>query len=672
MENYRDRLLPMPMEVSKTADTYRFSCASEYPVKSWDGVREILLHTPEAINLDRLNGMVMVWNHGTDVIGAEPLGRVIKWEIADRKSYCEVRWADTDTAKKYRQLVDEGIVTNVSIRYQVETSEYNDRGDCVCTRWQPVHFSLVSDPADFTVGYGRSLSDRESPTVVVKITKDDDDDYCPMEDCPLKRGASECRMSNCGKKRGSYKSTMKDKAAPSGPTVNANITPEGTMDEETKNPTVDADRAIADIREQEVTRVRSITAMGQQHGMTGLANQLIEGGKSVEESRAIFDKETSARNNQQPLSRTSPQDYLPGFGQKENSQYSLLRAYRSRIPGTAEYTGNCFEKEISNEIAQKTGKADGLNIPYRHLSLLGTRDRDVLNTGTQASGGYLVQETVLGTQFIDLLRNKSSVLSAGATFLPGLVGNYSMPGQATGTQAYWISENENVVPDSITFRNITLNQRTIAARVGITRNMIMQSSVEVENIARRDLATAIALGLDKAALFGTGDGKEPLGILNTPGIGGTSLGNDGGALTWAALVNLWKAIMVGNGDTGTMGWIMPAAVAAKLMVTPMQGSGVEGNFILKPDSDRLILFPYQVTEQMPANLTKGNGTNLGTILLGVWSEFVIGNWGTLSIDMNPYGQSWGTGGVEMLAMQSADTAVRHPESFAAYSDVITT
>jgi HK97 family phage major capsid protein len=203
--------------------------------------------------------------------------------------------------------------------------------------------------------------------------------------------------------------------------------------------------------------------------------------------------------------------------------------------------------------------------------------------------------------------------------------------------------------------------------------MIMQSSVEVENVARRDLAAAIALGLDKAALQGTGDGKQPTGVLNTSGIGTISggLGTDGGALEWADLVALWKAIMVGNGDLGTMAWIMPAAVAAKLMVTPMQGSGVEGNFILKPDSDKLVLFPYQVTEQMPSNGTKANGTNLGSIILGVWSEFIIGNWGTLSIDLNPYGQAWGTGGLEMLALQSADCNVRNPQAFAALTDVTT-
>jgi HK97 family phage major capsid protein len=428
----------------------------------------------------------------------------------------------------------------------------------------------------------------------------------------------------------------------------------------------------AAIREKEITRVRSITAMGEQNKMQVLAETLIESGKTVVEARAIFDRELSQRNQQRPLGQSAPDYYAPDVPQREMREYSLLRAYRSRIPGTKEYTENCLEKEISNDIAAKTGKVDGINIPYRNLGLIGVRDRDVLNTGTQASGGYLIQETVLGNQFIELLRNKSSVLSAGATFLPNLTGNYSMPGQASGTTAYWISENEAVVPDTITFRNVPFTQRTIAARLGITRNMIMQSSVEVENIARRDLATAIALGLDEAALRGTGDGKQPLGVLNTPGIGGTGLGNDGAALTWTNLVALWKSIMVGNGDVGTLGWIMPAAVAAKLMITPMQSSGVEGNFILKPDSDKLILYPYQITEQMPSNLTKGNGTNLASILLGVWSEFVIANWGTLTIDMNPYGQSWGTGGVEMLAMQSADTGVRNPACFAAYTDVVTT
>jgi HK97 family phage major capsid protein len=646
MAEYKERLLGLEMPPSRTDDDpmiYRMSVASEAPVRGWDE-EEILLHTREAINLDRLPGMVMLWNHGHDAcVGGEPLGKVLTWDIQDQKSVITFRWADTELGRKYKKLVDDGIVTNASIRYTEDASIESD-GKCVITRWSVIHTSLVADPADFSVGVGRSQSYKSS----LESAK-----TAPLEDAEVIEAQPEKDREISSTKGGEMENNL---------THPIESTPEPAQ------PAID----YAAIREKEITRVRSITAMGEQNKMPALAETLIEGGKTVVEARAIFDRELSQRNNQRPLGQSAPDYYAPDVPQREMREYSLLRAYRSRIPGTKEYTENCLEKEISNDIATKTGKVDGINIPYRNLGLIGVRDRDVLNTSTQASGGYLIQETVLGNQFIDLLRNKSSVLSAGATFLPNLTGNYSMPGQSSGSTAYWISENESVVPDTITFRNVPFTQRTIAARLGITRNMIMQSSVEVENIARRDLATAIALGLDEAALRGTGDGKQPLGVLNTPGIGGTGLGNDGAALTWTSLVALWKSIMVGNGDVGTLGWIMPAAVAAKLMITPMQSSGVEGNFILKPDSDKLILYPYQITEQMPSNLTKGNGTNLASILLGVWSEFVIANWGTLTIDMNPYGQSWGTGGVEMLAMQSADTGVRNPACFAAYSDVVTT
>ena len=633
IENLRgktaERLLTLEMEAPIAGENkrYYFSVASENPVRmAWGD--EVLSHSRESVDLSRVNSMAVVWDHGLDpTVGSRPIGKVQSWELRGTKSYCEMRWADTQAAQEIRALVDDGTIANVSIRYEIK--EAKQRGEQVLiTRWQPVHVSFVSDPADHTVGIGRAYKS----TI-------DGDKPAPLEDAE--------------------KTTIGGAM--------------GTEDTQTPNQTPDIN--LAEIREQEITRVRSITALGDRHNLAILAEQLIDGGKSVEEARAIFDRELTERNNQKPLGRTSNQDdYLAGFGKKENEQYSLLRAYRSRIPGTKEYTGNCFEKEVSQEISAKTGKVDGINIPYRNLGLIGVRDRDVMNTGTPAAGGYNIQTDVLASQFIDLLRNKSSVLSAGATFLPGLTGPVSIPGQATGATAYWITENENVVQDSITFRNVPLQQRTIAARLGITRNMIMQSSVEVENVARRDLAAAIALGLDKAALQGTGNGKEPTGVLNTSGIGTISggLGTDGGALEWHDLVALWKAIMVGNGDLGTMGWIMPAAVAAKLMITPMQSSGVEGNFILKPDSDKLILFPYQVTEQMPSNGTKANGTALGSIILGVWSEFIIGNWGTLSIDLNPYGQAWGTGGLEMLALQSADCNVRNPQAFAALTDVTTT
>lgn len=601
------------------------------------------------MNLERLDGMVFLWDHGCDPkIGRRPLGKVLDWKLDGDRSIASIRWSNKDWVKEFRQDVAEGVLTNISFGYQIDDYRVvpgDDDDTVVITRWTPVEISLVSVPADHTVGVGRSwepdLKPPEPEPVEEKVTAQTETREAPP-----------------------YKSTIETNNEPIGEAM-------GTENNEEKVIQFDVEAERAKLRQQESDRIRGIAALCKKHNLASLGDELIEKGTSIEEARSIVLDKIERNYNPVPVGAPLDDANISGFGERENRQYSLLRAYRSCIPGTPEYKENCFEKEVSQEIARKTGKADGLNIPYRNLSLLETRS--TINTSTPASGGVLVQDTVMGTQFIDLLRNKSSVLSSGATFLPGLIGKYTMPGQASGVTTYWLSENEGIPPGSITFRGVTLDMRTIAARIPVTRNMVMQTDISVENKARQDLAAEIALGLDRAALYGSG-GKEPLGILNTPGIGTISggLGTDGGPITWQALVQLWKAIKVGNGDTGTMGWIMPSAVAAELMITPMQSSGVEGNYILKPDTERLIMFPFQVTEQMPANYTKGNGTDLGSILLGVWSEFVIGNWGNLSIDINPYGEAWATGGMELRAMQSADCAVRHPESFAALTDITTT
>jgi HK97 family phage major capsid protein len=652
MAEIKERLLQVAMEaIDKEADSmlYRFSVASEYPVAGW-GENEILLHTRDAINLERLPGMLMAWEHNHDpAVGSEPLGKVTSWDITDKKSVISMRWANTELAKKYKGLVDDGIITNVSIRYTEDASIESD-GNCIITRWTPIHCSLVSDPADPSVGYGRAYKSN------IEDTKPAPSEDAAKEETPEKDRA----LSTT--KEGDMENNLTHPIEP---------TPEPVQ------PAQPAQPDFTELRQQEMTRVRSITAMGQRHNLAILAEQLIDGGKSVEEARSIFDRELTERNNQKPLSKT-PAGYLPGFDERDNRSYSLLRAIRSLIPGEKEFTENTFEKEVSASIQAKvreqTGKAGGgFYVPWPHLRLLGenTRQRSVINTDVPSQGGYLVDTELRGDLFIDLLRKKSSVLSAGATFLGGLTGNLSIPRQTSGSSFYWFRGNRTIGQTTMTFDEEELSIKNIGAIMQMTREQVMQSSIDIENLARMDLAANIALALDYAAINGAGDDNEPLGILQNQDITNVPLGTNGAALTWSDLVTMRKTIKTQLGDTGTLGWIMPSTVEAELMTTPMQTSGVEGNFILKPEQTSLIRAPFEVSEQMPTNLTKGSGTNLSSLIYGCWSEMIIANWGSLAIDINTQGDTWRTGGVEVRAIQSADIGYRHTESFVKITDIIT-
>lgn len=138
--------------------TYRVSLSSEYPVKRW-GETEILEHTEKAVNMERArNGLVLLFNHNVN----EPIGRINGLSVTGRRMLeGELVFSATDAGKLRQQQVDEGTLTDVSIRYSIEETrreENHDTGEVIvtATRWTPQEGSVVSVPADPQVGIGRN------------------------------------------------------------------------------------------------------------------------------------------------------------------------------------------------------------------------------------------------------------------------------------------------------------------------------------------------------------------------------------------------------------------------------------------------------------------------------------------------------------------------------------
>ena len=140
--------------------TYSVSLSSEYPVKRW-GVTEILEHSEAAVNMERArNGMILLFNHDEN----QPIGRINNLSIrADKKLAGDLVFSETETGKLRKQQVDEGTLTDISIRYSIEKFKRNENKETgevtlTATRWTPQEGSIVSVPADPSVGVGRNLN----------------------------------------------------------------------------------------------------------------------------------------------------------------------------------------------------------------------------------------------------------------------------------------------------------------------------------------------------------------------------------------------------------------------------------------------------------------------------------------------------------------------------------
>jgi len=153
-------------------DELELSFSSEQPVQRYFGT-EVLSHEPGAADLSRLNdGAPFLWNHDRDVV----LGVVRSAEInSDRRGKAKVKWSRNAAAKEKRMDVEDGILRNVSFAYSIDDIE--ERGDdMVVTKWTALEVSLVSIPADQSVGVGRAMEEPENVVTTLDPVESDQSD----------------------------------------------------------------------------------------------------------------------------------------------------------------------------------------------------------------------------------------------------------------------------------------------------------------------------------------------------------------------------------------------------------------------------------------------------------------------------------------------------------------
>jgi HK97 family phage major capsid protein len=355
-----------------------------------------------------------------------------------------------------------------------------------------------------------------------------------------------------------------------------------------------------------------------------------------------------------------------GLSKREVKRYSFLRvaAYLADPnPRTAEAAA--FELDVARAAQAKHSRsASGVLIPWEVLNANRAAETPGQIAGTFADGGALVGTNRLDAQFIDLIRNRSAFLNSGLTMLSGLEGNVEIPKKLGSSQFYFVGENADVTNSKLTFGLVNMVPRTIGVRVPISRRMMIQASPDVENLVRLDMAESVALGMDTSIGYGTGSNGQPLGIINTSGIGSVTLGggsskafpaNVGGGThdcgDWADYVDLETALSANNLDAGAMRYIMNSTVKGALKQT-LRASAAGSDYIMT-DAGEVNGYPVVVSNQMQQN----------DVLFGNFADCVVGMWSGLDLLIDPLTQS-ASGQVILTVHQDFDVAVRRPQSFA--------
>jgi HK97 family phage major capsid protein len=607
--------------IDETQRTIELSFSSEQPVDRFFGV-EILDHGKGSVVLDWVNSgrAPLLADHDPSI----QIGVVTSAEIGkDRVGRAVVRFGKGAQADAYFQDVKDGIRTNISVGYRIHQmilEEENNTGAIYrAMKWEPLEISLVSIPADQSVGIGRS------------------------------EGAKwEIEIINQPKQL--EKRTM-DKTENNG-AANANATPAIT---------VDADKIRAEARQAENLRIREINALATRHNMQGKAEEFVATNKSVEDFRAFVLENIGAVK---PIDN-SRTDKGTGLTDKEVQNYSFVRAIKALANPTDRQAQEAaaFEFEASRATAKSYNKESrGLMVPNEVLK------RD-LTVGTTTAGGHTVQTDLLSGSFIDVLRNRMALDKLGVTMLMDLQGNVAIPRQTGGATAYWVAENAAPTESQQAFDQVTLSPKTVGAFTDISRRLLNQSSIDVERFVRNDLATVLALAIDAAGVNGSGSSNQPTGILNTSSIGSVAGGTNGANVTWQNIIDLEAAVSNANADVGNLAYLTNSKQRGRFKSIQKVATYGDG-FIWNDGAAPVNGYNCVISNQVPSNLTKGSSSGVcSAIIFGNFVDLIIGMWGGLDLIIDPStGSTAGT--LRVVALQDVDIAVRHPESFAAMKDAL--
>jgi HK97 family phage major capsid protein/HK97 family phage prohead protease len=648
--------------VNVEARTVDLTFSSETRVPRHYGV-EILSHARGAANMERMNsGAPLLFNHNMDDV----IGVVETASIGDdKRGHAKVRFANTTRGNEVLGMVQDKILRNVSIMYSVDDIDDSTPGDYLVTRWQPMELSIVTVPADASVGIGRAaerftehpvrmVSETLAEAALAKRTLEQEAAIKVLADQEADRIAAEARATADAADATAAEAAAlaaKQKRIHSLPLKDISMTPEQ----------IEAARLAAlatagtDSASLERVRIKAINTLATRHKIDPAQTEswIDQGLSDAQVGTEIL--EVLAVRAQREVKTVSLAAL--GMEDKDIKRWSLFRAMNAVLNNDWKHAG--LELEAHREIQKRTNadlNARTFYVPYevqtRKMNIQQRAPLDVIGGGT--NGAYLIETVNQG--FIDLVRNSSVLLRAGATQLTGLQGNVNVPKQTGAATAYWLADDTTSIPESEqSFGQLALSPHNVGAYTTISRQLMLQSSPSAEGIVINDLAKVTALAVDKAGITGSGTGGQPTGILSTAGVGVVV----GTAANYGTLISF-------QADAAAANLLVPgsAYVSSPLVAALLMGRARFAN------TDTPLWAGNMLDGQVGGfNAFSSNQIAAAGLLFGDFSQVILASWGTLAVEVNPYA-IFQAGIIGVRAISTIDVGVRYGAAFA-YAATVT-
>lgn len=605
-----------------------FSSTQPYQRQFWDEqnqemvvLDEILVHTPEAVDLSRLNNNApLLFNHNFD----NHIGVVCNARIdADKVGRATVRFSKHGTlANDIRNKVIEGTMEKISVGYDIK--EYHidyAKGQLIVTKFVPFELSFVTVPADDSVGLNRSLNtitvnlEAKRDMTKEQIEEIKNEEPAQVEETPVEEN-KEPEVEKTQERQ--VEENKEDENLEDGKDAKH---PESVDDDSStvrETEEVKEEREAVPVEEEKTEEVAERSEEDELE-IREIARELNINDEELERALAVKDMtpeafRTKALNNITNAQRNNEQINKEQIMEKT---FDLNNVIRSLVDGEALGANEAEFSAMAATATMQRGRAARGGSVFVPAAAM----RAAAAGNTKADLTAITDEKLMTESYIEMLMPESVLGRLGVTVYSGLTAPTAIPKMTkSSVDAFGFVDENGAAPEGkAEFANVKLSPKTFAGGNPISRQSI-KTVPGIATLITDHINQAVRIKLEQLILSDKANDRGPAGLVKQ--LVDASRVEKKAAFTYKDFLKEIAKLTDAGVPAQAIKFAMSGATAAELESTPKSDRGDAQGFIL--ENGKIAGYEVVTSGVIPAD----------HIVLGDFSGITIGEWGGLELDMD--------------------------------------
>ncbi|EGZ6903000.1 major capsid protein [Escherichia coli O157] len=603
-----------------------FSSTQPYQRQFWDEqnqemvvLDEILVHTPEAVDLSRLNNNApLLFNHNFD----NHIGVVCDARIdADNVGRALVKFSKHGTlANDIRNKVIEGTMEKISVGYDIK--EYHidyTKGQLIVTKWAPFEISFVTVPADDSVGLNRSLN-----TITVNLGAKRDMTKEQIEEIKEEQESAQVEETPVEENKESEVEETQERQ------VEENEENENLEDGKDAEHPESVDDDSSTVREAEEVKEEREAAPVEEEKTEEVAERSEEDELEIREiarelniddeelKRALANKEmtpeafrTKALNNITNAQRNNEQIK----DSKMEKTFDLNNVIRSLVDGAALGANEAEFSAMAAGAAMQRGRAARGGSVFVPTAAM----RAAADGNTKTTLEAVTDEKLLNDSYVAMLLPESVLGRLGVKVLSGLTSPTAIPKMtASSVESFGFVDENGAAPEGkAEFANVKMAPKTFAGGNPISRQSL-KTVPGIATLITDHINQAVRIKLEQLILSDKDNARGPAGVIKQ--LVDASRVEKKAAFSYKDFLKEIAKLTDAGVPAQAIKFAMSGATAAELEST-LKDNGVSGYII---ENGKLAGYEVVTSGVIPVD----------HIVLGDFSAITIGEWGGLELDLD--------------------------------------